>query len=144
MSFSATGNLLSGSLERPDIVTFIRRNGDVKQVQPAYYCRLNIFGFLPIFSTVTGIGRALLGVVHTIVHLACSIFSENRKHHLMLLRPNEFAAVIIPKGGHKGLKRPKGQKGQLSFKPLTSRLKTKIKNHLTDSRIFVHNNAISF
>ena len=30
-------------------------------------------------STITGIGRVLLGIVHTVVHVVCSIFSKNNR-----------------------------------------------------------------
>nr|MBA2729050.1 hypothetical protein [Parachlamydiaceae bacterium] len=44
--------------------------------------KLNLLGYIPAVSTISGLARALLGVVHTIVHLACSIFSDHREHHL--------------------------------------------------------------
>jgi len=44
---------------------------------------LNICGIIPGVSTVTGIGRAFLGLVHTIVHLAKAVFDkQNRNEHL--------------------------------------------------------------
>ena len=87
MDFSATGNLLPGSILRPDIVTLsftpFKFGGTTSKL-----CKLNKLGYIPVVSTVTGLGRALLGLVHTIVHLACLIFSclpnfsKNRDHHL--------------------------------------------------------------
>lgn len=85
MGFSATGNLLSGSMQRPDTVTFmfIEQNGWSSSTNTGTTnCRLNTLGHIPVVSTITGLGRALLGLVHTIVHLSCSIFSKNREHHL--------------------------------------------------------------
>ncbi len=80
MGFSATGNLLPGSIQRPDIVTFIfseQEEGWSSSTRTlSAPCKLNILGYIPVVSTVTGLGRALLGLVHTIVHLACSIFSK--------------------------------------------------------------------
>jgi hypothetical protein len=81
MGFSATGNLLPGSMQRPDIVTFMLLKPGSTQTGSTN-CRLNLLGYIPVVSTITGLGRALLGLVHTIVHLACSIFSKNRDHHL--------------------------------------------------------------
>ena len=81
MGFSATGNLLPGSMQRPDTVTFIEKKVG-STTTGLTSCRLNILGYIPAVSTVTGLSRALLGLVHTIVHLACSIFSKNRDHHL--------------------------------------------------------------
>ena len=44
---------------------------------------LNQCGFIPVLSTVTGFGRTLLGLVHTIYHLAGAIFDcPNRTGHL--------------------------------------------------------------
>lgn len=85
MVFSATGNLLPGSVKRPDTVTVMLFEQD--GWSSSYFigssaCRLNFMGYIPVVSTITGLGRALLGLVHTIVHLACSIFSKNRDHHL--------------------------------------------------------------
>lgn len=85
MGFSATGNLLPGSIQRPDITTIIckqnKRFSSITLIGTTN-CRLNRLGYIPFVSTITGLGRALLGIVHTIIHLACAIFSKNRKHHL--------------------------------------------------------------
>jgi hypothetical protein len=84
MSFSATGNLLPGSLERPDTVTYrtckLLGRGTSTSITTAIH-KLNLYGYIPVVSTFTGLGRALLGVVHTIVHLAASIFSKHKNHH---------------------------------------------------------------
>lgn len=91
MGFSATGHLLSGSMHRPDTVTLMFLEHK-KGAFPGHYssstrtgstlARLNFWGYVPGVSFFTGLGRALLGIVHTIVHLACAIFSKNRGHHL--------------------------------------------------------------
>ncbi len=81
MGFSATGSLLTGSLQRPDTVMFIE-NKENRSSTVSSTCKLNISGYIPVVSTITGLGRALLGVVHTIVHLVSAIFSQNREHHL--------------------------------------------------------------
>jgi len=83
MGFSATGNLLPGSVERPDTMTFlfVKESGS-SWTMGSTNCKLNTYGYIPGVSTITGIGRALLGIVHAIIHLACSIFSQNRSHHL--------------------------------------------------------------
>lgn len=85
MVFSATGNLLPGSVERPDTLTFmfLRQDGWSSEFNMgSTSCRLNTLGYIPVVSTISGLGRTLLGLVHTIVHLACSIFSKNRDFHL--------------------------------------------------------------
>lgn len=81
MDFSVTGNLLPGSIQRPDIVTIVFTQ-DHKYVHRSSECWQNTLGYIPVVSTVTGLTRALLGLVHTIAHLACSIFTKNRDHHL--------------------------------------------------------------
>lgn len=44
----------------------------------------NVCGVIPGVSTVTGIGRAILGLVHAIIHLVKAIFDKlNRKEHLI-------------------------------------------------------------
>lgn len=44
---------------------------------------LNKCGMIPGVSTVTGLGRSFLGLLHTIVHLAKAIFdTKNRREHL--------------------------------------------------------------
>src|ERR1700722_1527513 len=81
MGFSVTGNLLPGSEQRPEIATVIilfTRGPRTASVN----CKLNRVGFIPIVSTITGGGRALLGIVHTIGHLACAIFAKKQGAHL--------------------------------------------------------------
>jgi hypothetical protein len=85
MSFSATGNLLTGSIQRPDTVTCRFSDKTARRNISSTYstnCTLNRLGYKPIVSTITGLGRALLGLVHTIVHLVCAIFSKNKAHHI--------------------------------------------------------------
>ena len=44
---------------------------------------LNICGIIPIVSTVTGTARTLIGLVHTIAHLAKAVFDQqHRDGHL--------------------------------------------------------------
>jgi len=46
-------------------------------------CKLNKFGYMPVMSTITGLGRALLGIIHTIVHLVSAIFDrQNQAQHV--------------------------------------------------------------
>src|ERR1700722_12281013 len=81
MGFSVTGNLLPGSEQRPEIATVIilfTRGPRTVSVN----CKLNRVGFIPIVSTITGGGRALLGIVHAIGYLACAIFAKNQGAHL--------------------------------------------------------------
>lgn len=85
MGFSATSRLLLGSMQRPDIITVLSVKPGL--VNSSFKIgstprKLNILGYIPGASTITGLGRALLGVVHTIVHLAFSIFNEHRAYHL--------------------------------------------------------------
>lgn len=88
--FSATGKMLSGTERRPDIFTIYTQEEGRKKVgmgaseQDAMArSRLNICGYIPGVSTLTGAGRSLLGTVHTIVHLASAMFdSKNRSDHL--------------------------------------------------------------
>ena len=93
--FSATGNILSGSQHRPDIYTISKHKtippvnyGDLKNptVEKSVQfstCWLNNLGKIPGVSTITGSGRALLGIAHSIFHLASAIFgSKNRAKHL--------------------------------------------------------------
>lgn len=83
--FSATGQLLPGSTDRPDIFTFAFNKKNIltqDRSVSSQPCTLNILGYIPVVSTFSGIGRSLLGIVHSVVHLACAIFSQNRTHHL--------------------------------------------------------------
>lgn len=88
MGFSITGNLLHGSMQRPDTVTFIfseTKNigfASTKELVGSTNCKLNQLGYIPVVSIITGLGRLLLAIIHTIVHLVCAIFSKNREHHL--------------------------------------------------------------
>src|ERR1700722_18020208 len=78
---SITGNLLPGSVQRPDIMTFVACTSLRTDISSGV-CTLNKLGYIPGVSTITGLGRSLLGIVHTIAHLACAIFSKNQSDHL--------------------------------------------------------------
>jgi hypothetical protein len=82
MGFSITGNLLPGSMQRPDNVLFVFKKNINQSSSTNTVSNWNIAGYLPVVSTISGLSRALLGLVHTIGHLACSIFSKNKEHHL--------------------------------------------------------------
>lgn len=93
--FSATGNLLSGSPLRPDILTVIevQNSNFVSDKKSSTYMFSYTFspfdklGCIPLVSTVSGLGRVLLGVVHAITHLACAIFDKiNREYHFNEVR----------------------------------------------------------
>jgi hypothetical protein len=84
--FSATGGVLTGSQLRPDTYTIsIKESKGFSSSSSiaSSNCTLNKLGYTPVVSTITGCGRALLGVIHSIVHLASAIFdAKNRAHHL--------------------------------------------------------------
>lgn len=92
--FSATGNILSGSADRPDMYTIATKKLTSQSTSLVFIsensnrlgstlCTFNKLGYIPGISTVTGCGRALLGIVHSIVHLASAVFdSKNRAKHL--------------------------------------------------------------
>ena len=89
MSFSITGDILTGSFLRPDIVTFCYRkdenlvfNNKKSVAFGADISKLNVAGYIPAVSTFTGLGRSLLGLVHTISHLVIALFTQ-KKHHLL-------------------------------------------------------------
>ena len=79
MGFSATESLLTGSVQRPDTTTFVMsksEGGSSSSTAGSTNCQLNKLGYIPVVSTITGLGRTLLGIVHTIVHLVSAIFSN--------------------------------------------------------------------
>jgi hypothetical protein len=79
--FSATGKLLPGSIEHPAMATLVDSSSQFGAETEV--CTWNKLGYFPIVSTITGCARALLGIIHSIVHLASAIFdSKNRDHHL--------------------------------------------------------------
>jgi hypothetical protein len=82
--FSAIGNILPGSISRPDIATIMTtRDSNLPSDKEALPCKWNMLGYIPVVSTFTGCGRALLGVAHVIIHLSKAVFdSENRSQHL--------------------------------------------------------------
>ncbi len=82
--FSATGNILTGSQDRPDtytILEFSEKEGTLElggQLFPSTVknvsisstnCKFNKIGNIPVVSIITGCVRTLLGIVHAIVHL---------------------------------------------------------------------------
>lgn len=82
MPFSITHNLLSGSMERPDILTLrlntttsFSKSTTLKRGQGSRFTRLS---WIPLVSTVLGPCQALLGLVHTIGHFAIFIFTKNQ------------------------------------------------------------------
>ena len=75
--FSATFNILPGSKIHPSIATVITDQNYDTQVS-----RLNTLGYIPLVSTITGCCRALLGIIHAIVHLVVAIFSKDTAYHL--------------------------------------------------------------
>lgn len=105
--FSATGNILRGSRERPDFyieththpnnrdivpegIKMVNVRGVIKLKYKSYNTTaythtyiLNALGRLPVVSTFTGCFRAFLGLIHSIVHLVSAIFdAKNRALHL--------------------------------------------------------------
>jgi hypothetical protein len=100
MSLSITGNLLTGPFLRPDL-TFpddfkvdssvdIKIDGSTHAVKQVAFtlsgCKThwsNLCGYIPGIGTLTGFGRAFLGLVHLIVHLIKAFFDQmNRAGHL--------------------------------------------------------------
>jgi len=81
MSFSATRNILPGSLKNPDITTLAFSSTSSYNFSTKAHL-LNYFGWGVVISTITGLGRALLGLVHMIIHLVAAIFSTLKDHHL--------------------------------------------------------------
>lgn len=80
-SFSATRNILPGSVNNPAMATLINSRNECEI--DTQVCTWNKLGYIPVVSTVTGLARALLGVIHSIVHLVSAIFdAKNRDHHL--------------------------------------------------------------
>lgn len=82
--FSATGNVLSGSIQHPDIYTLLDPSPYAEMPKPdTRSAMLNILGYVPVISTISGCCRVLLGIIHTIVHLVAAIFkASHRKDHL--------------------------------------------------------------
>jgi len=79
--FSATGKILPGSIDHPAMATLVDSTSQFDA--DTQVCTWNKLGYIPIVSTITGCARALLGIIHSIVHLASAIFdSKNRDHHL--------------------------------------------------------------
>jgi hypothetical protein len=81
---NSIGRKLPGSLATPNV-----RIIEEKPAHPlalgnfrAQPCTLNSLGIYPIISTVSGTYRLSMGVIHTVKHLACAIFSRHRQAHL--------------------------------------------------------------
>lgn len=92
MNLSITKNLLTGPFLRKDIfissdphIEIINKNRIYVDHDLRYrFHWSNYCGMIPLVSTVTGSIRALIGLIHTIVHLAKSIFDKKRrKDHLL-------------------------------------------------------------
>lgn len=78
--FSATFNILPGSTINPSMATIIAQGGSYTDTQVS---RWNNLGYIPVVSTITGLARALLGVIHSIVHLVMALFDgHNRAYHM--------------------------------------------------------------
>jgi len=105
MGLSITGNFLTGPWVRSDITRkedFRKDNvtvatpsdladGDMRLTTVTHTFEgtgpephwLNICGMIPGVSTITGVGRSLVGLVHMVAHLAKAIFDKpNRDEHL--------------------------------------------------------------
>jgi len=80
MSFSATRNILPGSPSNPDIATLMFASSTAWHGNTKMH-RLNYLGNIPVVSTFTGLGRALLALAHMIIHCVAAIFSKMRDHH---------------------------------------------------------------
>lgn len=70
---------------KPDIVTYayVKKNRD--PLINTVISKLHWLGYTPGVSTITGFGRAALGFIHTIIHVALAVFSANaneRNFHL--------------------------------------------------------------
>ena len=98
MNFSATGHLLRGSVRRPDMITigamsssdpWPEKTASSANVPTSKLhivlpenCSLNLYSHIFLIGNLTGLVRLGLGIVHTIVHLTCSIVSKYRKDNL--------------------------------------------------------------
>jgi hypothetical protein len=78
---SVTDRILPGSINCPAIATLVPYEEFDVDTQ---VCTWHKLGYIPGVSTITGCARALLGIIHSIIHLASAIFdSKNRNHHLL-------------------------------------------------------------
>jgi hypothetical protein len=94
MTFSITGNLLSGTSWRPAVAlrvfvekdsVFAPPNGTQKsqynfEVADSYW---NLAGRIPIVSTFSGLAKALVATVHAVIHLFAAIVTvgQQRQDH---------------------------------------------------------------
>lgn len=87
MTFSATGNILSGSIWNPNYENIVETGASSRNSQTTSNNTWNVLGYIPVVSTITGCGRLLVATVHAIVHLAAAIFDRcHRGHHLVELQ----------------------------------------------------------
>lgn len=68
----------------PDVIIYQvdeqRKDQRCNYATTSKHCLLNKLGRIPVISTITGVGRVLFGVAQTIVHLACAIFTDRKRH----------------------------------------------------------------
>lgn len=92
--FSATGNILPGARGHGSVVTLLDPTN--RYAPDTQTCTWNKLGYTPLVSTITGCARALLGTIHTIVHLTLALFDAvNRNYHLQEVR---FGGCHIVRG----------------------------------------------
>lgn len=87
MSLSAMGNALTTFIHQPDFITILTIDktipgSEIRLSSTVYGNTMNALGCIPVVSTITGLTRALLGLVYTINHLARSAFNQHRQYHL--------------------------------------------------------------
>ena len=75
MSFSITGNLLTGTSLRPDFITFTRSQNNKVKHHTISLSTLNKLGYDFKTSIFSGAIRAPLGLIHTIAHSAIALFA---------------------------------------------------------------------
>jgi hypothetical protein len=73
---------LPGTTARPDLIVggSTQSDGTPPPSLPCYPAvhTLNCFGYFPLISTISGLGRTLLGIIHTIAHLAKGVFLKSQ------------------------------------------------------------------
>lgn len=84
---SAIGSLLPDSMKNPDIINFISIEqkgghsiGQLSTFTASMPCKFNKLGYIPVISTISGIGRSLMGLIYTITHLVLAIFKKDKDH----------------------------------------------------------------
>lgn len=78
---SITGNLFASDITLYTKLTK-ENEKEKRSIGAVLNSRLNKLGYITGISTVSGLVRAALGLIHTIAHLACAIFSKKREDHL--------------------------------------------------------------